>query len=49
MQITIIIKFLQILWINVIKQELQKLAESTESPIDDMLIEIVDKLLQTEV
>ncbi len=48
MKTQIIVKFLRLLWINVIRPELNKLVKNTESEIDDLLIEIVDKLLGTE-
>lgn len=47
-KLKVIVSIVKLLYKNVLRAELQKLVEKTDSPVDDYIIDILDRLLMTE-
>lgn len=41
----VIVQMIKILYVKVLRNELKKLVEQSDSPVDDMIIGVLDKLL----
>ncbi len=48
MKIQYTLKLLRFIWTQVLKDECIRLADSTESQIDDVIVKIIDLLLTTK-
>lgn len=44
----VILSIVKLLYKNVLREELKKLVEKTDSPVDNYVIDILDRLLMTE-